>query len=151
MNKKIIFLTLIFIIFNQCGYSSLYKNIKNQKYNFEITSIDGDREMNSIIRTTMKRFSNDNSKNKIKINVFTEFSKNDLSKNKAGEATQFLIKSRIEFQIINKDNKRIFFEEETKIKNINNKFELKEYENNIKNNFVISKIEEFVMKLSTLK
>ena len=69
MNKKIIFLTLIFIIFNQCGYSSLYKNIKNQKYNFEITSIDGDREMNSIIRTTMKRFSNDNSKNKIKIEI----------------------------------------------------------------------------------
>ncbi|WP_440613584.1 hypothetical protein [Candidatus Pelagibacter sp. HIMB1748] len=151
MNKKIVFITIIFLILNQCGYSSLYKNIEDQKYNFEIISLDGDIKMNSIIKTTMNRYSNDNSKNKLKIKIFTRFSKDDLSKDKAGDTTQFIIKSRIEFQIINKDNKRIFFEEETKIKNINNKFELKEYEDSIKNNFVTSKIDEFIVKISTLK
>ena len=151
MTKKILLITLMFFIFSQCGYSSLHKSMKDQKYKFELTSIDGDTEMSSIIKTRMNKFSNDNSKNKLEIKVFTKFDKSDLSKDKAGNTTQFVIRSSIEFEIINKKNKKIFFEEETRIKNISNKFELKEYENNIKNNFVTSKIEEFIAKLPTVK
>ena len=71
---------------------------------------------------------------------------------KKGEATNYLIKTKIEFNLINVDiNETFLFQEETKTSSINNKFEFKRYENKILSNFINSKIEQFILKLSSVK
>ena len=105
--------------------------------------------MNNIFNIQIKRFSNDTSNNKRNLKIFTFYEKNILSKNKKGEATKFLIKKTINFEVTNPGYKKNYsFTNETTINNINDKFELNNYENSIIENFISSKIEEFVLKLS---
>ena len=89
------------------------------------------------------------SDNEINLKISTFYEKNILSKNKKGEATKFLIKKTINFEVTNPEYKKNYsFNNETTINNINDKFELNNYENSIIENFISSKIEEFVLKLS---
>ena len=104
--------------------------------------------MNNIFNIQIKRFSNDTSNNKRDLKIFTFYEKSILSKNKKGEATKFLIKKTISFEVTILNKKNYSFSNETTINNINDKFELNNYENSIIENFISSKIEEFVLKLS---
>ena len=105
--------------------------------------------MNDIVNIQIKRFSNNNSKNKLDLKISTFYEKNILSKNKKGEATKFLTKKTINFQIVNSEEDRNYsFNNETIIDNISDKFELNNYENSIIENFITSKIEVLILKLS---
>ena len=149
MKKKFIHLLIFFLFLQNCGYSPIYSIQNKTNFKFNIVEINGSNKMNNIFNIQIKRFSNDTSNNKRNLKIFTFYEKNILSKNKKGEATKFLIKKTINFEVTNPGYKKNYsFTNETTINNINDKFELNNYENSIIENFISSKIEEFVLKLS---
>ena len=104
--------------------------------------------MNNLVNINIKKYSNKISTNTINLKIDTSYKKNIISKNKAGEATSYLIITRITFQVLDLEKPNIFtFKDETKLSNINNKFELRNYENSIKNNFISSAIEKLILKI----
>ncbi len=150
--KKNFILVLIFLFLQNCGYSPILSNYSDQKINFNIVTIEGDDEMNNITKLKMKRYSNNSNENSIDVKIKTVLQRSILSKNKKGEATSYSIFTFIEFEILNSKESKIYsFQEKTKTTKIENEFELKRYENTIKTNFIINKINELVMNLSTNK
>ena len=144
MKKLIVFFSL-----SGCGYSPIYSGLDNKTFKFNILKIVGDNEMNNIVNLKLKEVTNQNSSNILDLNINTEFSRNIISKNKEGKATSYSLKTFITFEVINNNSSEEYvFAEEIKTQNMNNEFELKEYEKTVKSNFVDSKIFEFISQLS---
>ena len=148
MKIKNLILISIFLL-QSCGYSPIYSNIKKIDFNLNVTEVLGDNEMNNIVASKIKKYSKNLSEKTYDVKVITNYQKVILSKNKKGEVTNYLIKKEIIFEIINPEIKNKFvFNDEIQAKNIDNQFEFKKYENSIKNNFIDSKVNEFIYKLS---
>ena len=150
MSKKAVFIVLLFFLFQNCGYTPIYKNVKNINYKLNIVNISGNNDINDLLTTYIQRYSNQSDNKNLNLDIQTEYVKNVLSKNKEGKITNYLIKSRIEFVLINsKNNKNFVFEDEIRAANIDNQFEFKKYENTIKSNFVNSAMEQLILKISS--
>ena len=105
--------------------------------------------MSNIVASKIKKYSKNLSEKTYDVKVITNYQKVTLSKNKKGEVTNYLIKKEIIFEIIIEEIKNKFiYNDEIQAKNIDNQFEFKKYENSIKNNFIDSKVNEFIYKLS---
>jgi len=150
MNKKTVFIILLFFLLQNCGYTPIYKNIKNLDYKLNIVNISGNNDINNLVTTYIQRYSNQSNAKDINLNIKTEYVKNVLSKNKEGKITNYLIKSKIEFVLLDsKNNKNFVFEDEIRAVNSDNQFEFKKYENTIKSNFVNSAMEQLILKISS--
>ena len=148
MKKNFLFFTFILLFLQNCGFAPIYTESKNEDFKFNIIEISGDIDMNNLVNINIKKYSNKISTNTINLKIDTNYKKNIISKNKAGEATSYLIVTRLTFQVIDLEEPNIFtFKDETKLSNINNKFELRNYENSIKNNFISSAIEKLILKI----
>ena len=152
MKKQIFLFTMLFFFLQHCGYSPIYSNIDNFKFNFNVIEIQGNEDMNNLILSQIKKYSNNSEAKTYDLKIQTQYQKDILTKNKKGETTNFIIKNRIEFKIVNTNKDQIFlFEEEIKSTAIDNQYELKKYENSIQNNFVKSKLDELILNLSINK
>ena len=150
--KKSLLIIILFFFLQHCGYTPIYSNIKKIDYKINVKELNGNFEMNNIVSSEIKRYSNSSSNKIFNLKVTTTYEKNVLTKNKKGEVTNYLIKTGIVFKIINsKDNLQFAYEEETKASNMNDQFEFKKYENTIKSNFIKSKIEELILNLSAVQ
>ncbi len=135
---------------SSCGFTPIYKEFKNKQFNFNITEINGNDEMNNFTIIQLNSYSNNSSDKIYDLKINTDYSKSILSKNLVGEVTNYLLVTKIEFEIINLEiNNKFLFQDETKTENISNKLELKNYEKSVINNFITSAIKEFVLKIST--
>ena len=140
---------ILFLFLQHCGYSPIYSNVNNVEYNFNVIEIQGDKNMNNLVLSQIKKYSNNSEAKTYDLKIQTQFQKDILTKNKKGEATNFAIKTKIEFKIVNTNKDQIFsFEEEIKSTAIDNQYELKRYENSIQNNFIESKLDELILNLS---
>ena len=76
-----------------------------------------------------------------------------LSKNKQNEITYYQLVQNINIEIIDEKDleKQFNFNEKIKIKNINDQFEMKKYQDEIIKNFISSKIDEFILQLKKVK
>lgn len=150
MNKKTLFIILLFFLLQHCGYSPIYTNVKNLDYKLNVINISGDNDINNLVKKYIQRHSNLSKNKSLNLNIKTDYTKNVLSKNKEGKITNYLIKTRIEFELIDSiNNKNFVFEDEIKAASIENKFDFMKYENTIKSNFVNSAIEQFILKISS--
>ena len=105
--------------------------------------------MNNLVLSQIKKYSNNSGAKTYDLKIQTQYQKDILKKNKKGEATNFAIRTKIEFKIVNTIKDQIFsFEEEIKSKAIDNQYELKKYESSIQNNFIKSKLDELILNLS---
>ncbi len=152
MKQKSLIVIIIFFFLQNCGYSPIYSNNGEKKITLNIVEIEGDDEMNNILSNSLKKYLSNSPEKIYNLKITTDYKKNTLSKNRKGEITNYLIVSKISFEILNDENNKKFdFEEETKSANISNQFELKKYEKTIKTNFINLKIEELILRLSNLQ
>ena len=150
--KKIYYLLFLLFFLEGCGYTPIYSKIENNDYKFNIIDIKGETEMTNLVISNIKKYSKNSGNKIIDIKIKTNYQKNILTKNKEGEATNYLIINEIEFETVNLTNNKIFtFEEKTKTASMNDQFEFMKYENNIRNNFINSKLQEFILKLSEIE
>ena len=134
--KKFLFISLIILFLQSCGYLPMYG--KNQSTNVYIEKIifnDGDRDLTTFIKSYLKRYSINNSENKFNIDAKINYEKNTVSKNAAGEAEEFELYLEIDFLINSGElQKNLKIIEKFKMNNFSDEFEEIRYERTIKQN-----------------
>jgi len=148
--KNIILIFFLLFLYS-CGYTSVYKNQKNQGFQINIIEMAGDDEINNLFKNELRFYSNRNSSNKYDISINSKYQKIIVSKNSAGVATDYklLLDTKISINLNNENN--IFnFNENINIKSNSNSFEQNNYERNIKKNFASSIKDKFIIKILSL-
>ena len=125
-----ILLSLIIII--GCSYEPIFTN-KNYDFRFISINSKGETKINKIIKNILNERSKINRERTYDIIFTSENFKEIVSSNEKGDPTIFKIEIMVEYKII-KNSKIILFNEIRKqvtYNNINDKFELMKYEENI--------------------
>ena len=143
--NKIINYILIFLLFflSNCAYEPILKN-KNYLFSVNVSNINGDKEINSII---INKFGGlkENEK-KYDLDLSTKKEKNIISKDSKGDPSIFELLINVKYSV-KKDGKTIIENEikrKTTYNNITDKFELENYEKNIINN-ISTVISDYIM------
>jgi hypothetical protein len=128
--KQIILLLLLLL--SSCGYEAIYSKKNSVNYSFSVSELDfvGDRTVNL----------------KIKEKII-------LAKNTAGDTTSFknLVSINVEVLMNNKFKSNFIILESFNYNNISNKFNLKKYEEEIKNNLAETASDKLIFKLSNIQ
>ncbi len=149
MRNIILIFCLIFLC--SCGYTSIYKNQKSQDFQINIIEMVGDNEFNNLFRNELGLYSKTDSNKKYDILINSKYQKITVSKNSSGVATDYKILVNTTINInLNKETKKLEFNESINIKNNSNSFEQNRYERNIKRNFASSIREKFLIKIFNL-
>ena len=154
--KKIITILTFFLLFN-CGFEPIYSKKKlDNSYNFTISNITflGDNNVNQTLKNNLKNYINIETK-PIKYDLVINSSsvKVVTSKNKKGNPEAFSMKITINVNIHKAENliNQTILEENFEYKNKSNKFELKQYEKNIKKNLTSKLSEDIIEYLYSIK
>ena len=146
--KKIFALILVIFVYS-CGYTSIYQEMKKD-LNINILDMKGDFELNNYIKNDLKISSNKDSSNIHNLNIETEYNKIVLAKDATGKVTDYNLEMSVKFIVVSKDNKKIFYEENFKIKKNDDNFEQSNYEREIKKNFSQIVNEKLILDLIKL-
>ncbi len=148
---KIIFKILILLLLSQCGYTTVYNKDKDSDIKISINNFDGNTEFNNRLNSVLREYYNNDSLNKFEIDVNSNFSKKIISKDSKGKASNYEVSANATFKIsYEKGVQTITFSEILKIKNLQDSFEQKKYENIIKTNFAENIKRKLILKLKTL-
>jgi len=148
--KHIILISFLLFIYS-CGYTSVYKNQNSNNFQINIVELQGDSDINNMIKNELKFYSNKNSEKKYDISINSDYQKIIISKNSAGVATDYklLVDTKITINFNNKTD--IFnFSENINMKSNSNSFEQNNYERNLKKNFASSIRDKFIVKIFDL-
>ena len=148
-----IILILFFIILNGCGYQAINKT-DNSNYIISNYKFFGDAQINKILRRDFDRYKDNNDNfNKFNIIVKSEQIKSNNSKKRSGEATSLSLEILIDVEITNNNNelKKLSLKENTNYNNLDNKFELKQFEKIIVNDLTNRLIDKIHYTLSTIQ
>ena len=146
---KIIFI-FIFLINTSCGYKPIY--LKDDQLVLEFSDIIsiGDDKINRQIINTIGIKKNENQYNLNELTLITNYSEEETSKNSKGQIETY--RSIINIQLIIKNGKKIIktnnFLNEFSYSNKDNKFELTQYQNEVKNNLINKSSEEIILFLN---
>ena len=136
IKKNVIILSLIFFLTN-CGFTPIY--LKNTNVNFSIEQINytGDRELNNFLKTNLDQYKNKKIDNKFYIEAKSTYKKIVLSKDRAGNVTDYQLEVEVIF-LIKPLDKTIKITEKKIMNSMDDKFEEARYERTIKQNFASS-------------
>lgn len=136
IKKNVIILSLIFFLTN-CGFTPIY--LKNTNVNFSIEQINytGDRELNNFLKTNLDQYKNKKIDNKFYIEAKSTYKKIVLSKDGAGNVTDYQLEVEVIF-LIKPLDKTIKITEKKIMNSMDDKFEEARYERTIKQNFASS-------------
>ena len=146
--KKLFILILFFV--TSCGYQPLYVNKSSSNLIFNKIELIGDKEIN---RRIMSFISLKEDKNEEKLNQLVLKSNEDITEtSKDSKGRVATLKTTVEIKLVilngNQIIKERIFNENFSYNNKNNKFELKKYQGEIKNNLVDKIIEQMSIYLS---
>ena len=151
--KKIILLFLLLL--SSCGYEAIHSKKNSINYNFSVSELNfvGDRTVNLKIKEKLNNYTqNEKDKNFI-LRTSSTSEKIILAKNTAGDATSFksTISINVEVLMNNKFKSNFIILESVNYNNISNKFNLKKYEEKIKNNLAETISDKLIFKLSNIQ
>ena len=133
MLKRIFFIIILFNFLSHCDYKPVYSDQNKVNYKIIITSFSGDKDINNLIATNLKRTSNEKSDEIINIVINTQYKKNILAKNSAGSITDYQTNVVTTFEVEKDDESESFsVNEKFNFKKMTDKYEEKNYERNIK-------------------
>ena len=132
---KIYLILLLVILITGCSYKPI---LSKQNYDFSVEKVElnGDKEVNYIIKERLINLKNQNTKNKYYVQIETSKIKNIISNDSKGDPSKLEIIISSTFQISNSE--KLLIKRNVKMKNIYNnnsdKLKLKKYELFIINN-----------------
>ena len=149
MLKKIFFIILSLNLLNNCDYKPVYSSQNKIDYKIVIASFSGDKDINNLIATNIKRNSKEESGKIVEIVFNTEYTKNVLAKNSAGSITDYQI-DVVTAKIIKKEknSENFLVKENFNFQKMTDKYEEKNYERNIKKNLANSISEKLILRLA---
>jgi hypothetical protein len=147
--KKIILNIFLFLILSNCGYSPLLtKNIQN--FDIQIQIIEGDRLINNLVISQLNRNKNDQSENKINIDIDTKYKKTIYSRDATGAVVSYELNAVSEFNLTKKDiSQSIVIAEKFIMDKNDNAFDENNYERTIKKTFASSIAQKIILKLNS--
>ena len=154
MEKKI-FTFILLIFLSSCGYEAIYsvKNINN--YNFSISKLSfiGDREINLKIKQKLNNYTKEIKDINFILKITSTSEKIILAKDTAGDSANFKIETIVNIDVFNEEKLKSNFiiTESFNYDNNSNKFELKNYEKEIKRNLANIITEKLIFKLANIK
>ena len=147
MRKISLFILILFL--SNCGYTPIYNNENKTKIKINILSTQGDKKINNLLISDIKKLSRDDFEKEFDIKIDTNFTKLITAKDSKGVASNYELKVVTKFEIVEPNENKFFsFEEKIDINNNSNLFEQKKYEDNIKITFTKSIINKLIEKLS---
>jgi hypothetical protein len=141
---------VFFISLSACGYQPLYTyNISENKFS-EIV-LNGDMEISERIRNSSLILEDKSNKNLDKLTINTDYKIEETSKNSQGQIESYKSILNINLLISTKDKIKdnINFTKNFDYQNKSNKFELKNYQNDIKNNLINEVVKEIIIFLNS--
>ena len=149
MLKKIFFIILFLNLLNHCDYKPVYSQQNKVDYKIVITSFTGDKEINNLISSILKKNSKINSNKILNISFDTKYTKNILARNAAGTITDYQADVITEFTIEKENNSENFsVNEKFNFQKMTDKYEEKNYEQTIKKNLANSISQKLILRLA---
>ena len=150
---KRIFLVLVIIFLNSCGYTPLYSS---KESNYKVISLKKNlnNSLTSYIQNSINALSNDNAEKSL--NISFEYNENIsiILKDSKGDPTKNRLNVAINLSLFDIDNNLITsreFSESFEYRIDDNKFNLKQYEKNIKFNLVEDITNQILVFLASVK
>ena len=152
MNKIILTkLLIVFFFISGCGYSPIFSN-KNSNFSIIEIGITGNNKINNIINNKLNNYKNSDGKKIFSLNINTNLKKEISSKNSKGDPKTFNIKINAKMSI--KDNKgnlrEKLFIKSINYNNLDNKFDLKKYEEKLTKSLAEIISEEIIIYLQSV-
>ena len=151
--KKKIFTFLLFLFLSSCGYEATY-SLKNRSiYAFSISELvlTGDRQVNLKIKQLLNPYTNPKIKEEknFVLNISSSSEKIITTKDAAGDAVKFKNEITVKVQILLDDGntKNLVIIEDFIYDNNSDTFELRSYENQIKNNLAEAAVNKILFRL----
>ena len=143
----------ILIFLCSCGYTPIYQ--VNEKLNFSVGAINfsGDKKIGREIKKNLEKFKNGGNENVFNANFIVFKRQEIVTKNKKGDPSSLKLIIEIELDLVEEKNLKTFekkFMKETTFDTMNNKFELKQYKNNIENNLIDKIFEKLIFDLRSI-
>ena len=153
LQKKIILLLLLLL--SSCGYEAIYSKKNSVNYSFSVSELNfvGDRTVNLKIKEKLNNYTQTKKDKDFILKISSASEKKSLAKNTAGDATSFKNSISIEVEVLmnNKFKSNFIILESFNYNNISNKFNLKKYEEEIKNNLAEVASDKLIFKLSNIQ
>ena len=154
MLKKFIYPLFLIFFLSSCGYTPIY--LSSSESNFEISNfkIDGDNEINSIVKKKLNKYLNNDYKKKYDVKIFTNYEKVSVTKDVTGNTTNFKLIVNLNLNYVNINTKQknqsrnIFFSEELIIEKNQNNYEQNNYERIVIKNLTEILAEKIILHLS---
>jgi len=151
--KKIILLLLLLL--SSCGYEAIYSLKNSVNYNFSVSELSfvGDRRINLKIKEKLNNYTLDKKDKDFILKISSTSEKVVLAKDSAGDSTSFknTISIDVEVLVNNKFKNNFVILESFNYNNISNKFNLRQYEEEIKNNLAEIATDKLIFKLSNIQ
>jgi len=151
--KKIILLLLLLL--SSCGYEAIHSKKNSINYDFSISELSfvGDRSINIKIKEKLNNYTQSKKDKNFILRTSSTSEKIILAKNTAGDATSFksTISINVEVLMNNKFKSNFIISESFNYNNISNKFNLKKYEEEIKDNLAETASDKLIFKLSNIQ
>src|SRR6056300_1285553 len=152
--KKKIFTFLLFLFLSSCGYEATY-SLKNRSiYAFSISELvlTVDRQINLKIKQLLNPYTNPiiEEEKKLILNISSSSEKIITTKDAAGDAVKFKNEIIVKVQVLSdgKNTTNFVIIEDFIYDNNSDTFELRTYENQIKNNLAEAVVNKILFKLA---
>ena len=153
--EKRIFTFILLLFLSSCGYEAIHSKKNKENYDFSISELKfiGDRDVNLKIKERLNNYTLIKKEKDFTLKISSDLEKLILVKNDAGDATNFKTEITVNIDIFNDTEFKssIVIVESFNYNNNNNKFELKSYEKEIKNNLANTISEKLIFKLSKMQ
>ena len=151
--KQIILLLLLLL--SSCGYEAIYSKKNSVNYDFTVSDLNfvGDRTVNLKIKEKLNNYAQAKKDKDFILRISSTSEKITLAKNTAGDATSFKNSVSINVEVLmnNKFKSNFIILESFNYNSISNKFNLKKYEEEIKNNLAETASDKLIFKLSNIQ
>ena len=134
MIKKLTILILVIFGLTSCGYSPIYSNNNNTNFEINDLELEGNEEINNIIKNKLDRYFENNSQKKYIINIKTNYEKISATKDRTGSTTHFKLIVNLDLRYkkvdseVDKEMEELTFSESLIIKKNQDNFEQNDYE-----------------------
>ena len=154
MLKRKIILLFLFLL-SSCGYEAIHSKKNSVNYIFSISELSfvGERTVNQKIKQKLNNYTQNKKDKDFILRISSTSEKIILAKNIAGDATSFKNTVSINIKVLmnNKFENNFIITESFNYNNISNKFNLKKYEEEIKNNLAEAATDKLIFKLSNIQ
>ena len=153
LQRKIILLFLFLL--SSCGYEAIHSKKSSINYIFSVSELSfvGEKTVNQKIKQKLNNYTQNKKDKDFILKISSTSEKLILAKNIAGDATYFKNKISINIEVLmnNKFESNFMIIESFNYNNISNKFNLKKYEEEIKNNLAETASDKLIFKLSNIQ